>query len=53
MRGNSTPSIVLYQFDLADALNPLGLLVAYAEYFVKPVVSDFDTFTVGRYLWPA
>ena len=25
----------------------MGLLIAYAESSVKPVVSDFDTFTVG------
>ena len=30
-----------------DPMNPLGLLVAYAERQLKPVVSDFDTFTVG------
>eukprot|EP00913_Durusdinium_trenchii_P024466 g22968.t1 len=28
-------------------MNPHGLLIAYAEATVKPVVSDFDTFTVG------
>eukprot|EP00434_Breviolum_minutum_P033794 symbB.v1.2.029904.t1/scaffold3322.1/size91521/2 len=28
-------------------MNPHGLLIAYAEAMVKPVVSDFDTFTVG------
>ena len=28
-------------------MNPLGLLIAYAEKAVKPVCSDFDTFTVG------
>jgi len=28
-------------------MNPLGLLIAYAEKEVKPVCSDFDTFTVG------
>ena len=56
VRGDSTPSVCLYQFDLSDAMNPLGLLMAYAETFqsgsvtkkhVKPVISDFDTFTVG------
>lgn len=46
-RGNSSPKVVVYQFDSADAMNPLGLLCAYAETEVKPVVSDFDTFTVG------
>jgi len=47
VRGNSTPSVCIYQFDLSDPMNPLGLLVAYAEKEVKPVVSDFDTFTIG------
>merc|ERR1719453_3046574 len=28
-------------------MNPHGLLIAYQEDYVKPVVSDFDTFTVG------
>ena len=28
-------------------MNPLGLLMAYAEENVTPVVSDFDTFLVG------
>eukprot|EP00435_Cladocopium_sp_Y103_P038730 s21_g10.t1 len=46
-RGSSTPEVVLYQYDLADPMNPLGLLVAYAEAHVLPVVSDFDTFLVG------
>lgn len=46
-RGTSNPKVVVYQFDSADPMNPLGLLVAYAETQVKPVVSDFDTFTVG------
>ncbi|CAE7875021.1 PKAR, partial [Symbiodinium sp. KB8] len=43
----TTPQVVLYQFDSSDPMNPLGLLIAYAESSVKPVVSDFDTFTVG------
>jgi len=47
VRGNSVPTVVLYQHDLADPLNPLGLLIAYAEAHVKPVCSDFDTFTIG------
>ena len=43
------PPVVLYQFDLSDPMNPHGLLIAYAEEQtgVKPVCSDFDTFTVG------
>uniref|UniRef100_A0A7S3AWP1 Uncharacterized protein n=1 Tax=Haptolina ericina TaxID=156174 RepID=A0A7S3AWP1_9EUKA len=47
IRDNSRPRVVLYQFDLSDCMNPSGLLVAYAEAEVKPVCSDFDTFTVG------
>ena len=27
----SKPALCLYQFDLADPMNPLGLLMAYAE----------------------
>jgi CRP-like cAMP-binding protein len=41
------PRVVLYQADLEDSMNPHGLLMAYAEETVKPVVSDFDTFLVG------
>mmetsp|Transcript_44833 Transcript_44833/g.104700 ORF Transcript_44833/g.104700 Transcript_44833/m.104700 type:complete len:828 (-) Transcript_44833:166-2649(-) len=47
VRGDTSPEVVLYQYDLADPMNPLGLLVAYAEAHVLPVVSDFDTFLVG------
>jgi len=47
VRGDSTPSVCLYQHDLDDPMNPAGLLIAYAEKYVKPVCSDFDTFTVG------
>lgn len=42
-----SPKIVLYQFDEGHPMNPHGLLVAYAEDSVLPVVSDFDTFCVG------
>jgi len=45
--GKSTPKVVLYQMDAQNPMNPHGLLIAYAEALVKPVVSDFDTFTVG------
>jgi len=38
---------VIFQWDENEPLNPHGLLIAYAEALVKPVVSDFDTFTVG------
>jgi hypothetical protein len=43
------PEVVCFQWDELDALNPRGLLVAYAEggSQVMPVVSDFDTFTVA------
>lgn len=47
IRDKSDPKVVLYQFDEQDTMNPRGLLIAYAEKFVKPVVSDFDTFLVG------
>lgn len=47
VREDSTPTVVLYQYDAFDPMNPAGLLVAYAEKSVRPVVSDFDTFTVG------
>ena len=55
-KAKSDPKIVLYQYDATNELNPHGLLIAYAEEHevagkkiksVKPVVSDFDTFTVG------
>lgn len=44
---DSQPPVVLYQSDEGDPMNPLGLLMAYAEKSVKPVVSDFDAFLVG------
>jgi len=44
---HSEPKVCLYQYDESNCMNPRGLLVAYAEKFVKPVVSDFDTFLVG------
>merc|ERR1719282_740035 len=47
VRGTSTPEVVIYQYDAVNPMNPNGLLIAYAESSVKPVVSDFDTFTVG------
>lgn len=46
-RGNSEPQVVVYQADSGNPMNPHGLLMAYAEDSVKPVVSDFDAFTVG------
>lgn len=47
IRDKKPPKVVLYQYDVEDPMNPQGLLIAYAENSVKPVVSDFDTFTVG------
>mmetsp|Transcript_76795 Transcript_76795/g.235024 ORF Transcript_76795/g.235024 Transcript_76795/m.235024 type:complete len:764 (-) Transcript_76795:368-2659(-) len=47
VREPSEPRVVLFQYDESDPMNPRGLLVAYAEKMVKPVVSDFDTFTIG------
>merc|ERR1712106_250509 len=47
VRGSSLPKNVLFQGDADDCFNPHGLLIAYAEKSVKPVVSDFDTFLVG------
>eukprot|EP00930_Biecheleria_cincta_P105089 TRINITY_DN9763_c0_g1_i1.p1 TRINITY_DN9763_c0_g1~~TRINITY_DN9763_c0_g1_i1.p1 ORF type:complete len:750 (+),score=135.52 TRINITY_DN9763_c0_g1_i1:154-2403(+) len=47
IRGTTEPQVVLYQNDESEAMNPRGILIAYAEAYVKPVVSDFDTFTVG------
>lgn len=47
VRDASEPKVVLYQIDESDCMNPRGLLVAYAEKLVKPVVSDFDTFTIA------
>lgn len=49
VRSRSEPQVVLYQYDITDPMNPLGLLMAYAEKSVKPVVSDFDTFLVGSH----
>jgi cAMP-dependent protein kinase regulator len=46
LRNGVAPQVVLYQCD-DDCMNPHGLLIAYAESNMKPVVSDFDTFTVG------
>ncbi|CAJ1342150.1 unnamed protein product [Effrenium voratum] len=47
IRSRSLPKVVLYQYDNCNPMNPHGLLIAYAEAKVKPVVSDFDTFTIG------
>ncbi|CAD7926701.1 unnamed protein product [Amoebophrya sp. A120] len=41
------PRACVLQHDLADPLNPLGLLVAYEEACVHPVVSDFDTLLIA------
>merc|ERR1719482_2337170 len=47
LREQSLPSVCLYQYDRTDPMNPLGLLLAYAEKQVLPVVSDMDTLLVG------
>ena len=48
-REKSLPSVCVMQWDLLDPLNSAGLLIAYEEQGkVLPVVSDFDTFTVGH-----
>jgi hypothetical protein len=47
IRHKCVPEIVLWQFDEAHPMNPHGLLVAYAEQEVKPVVSDFDAFLIA------
>merc|ERR1719353_81242 len=47
LRSDRSPKVVLYQFDQLDPMNPQGLLIAYAEEFIMPVVSDFDVFTLG------
>lgn len=47
VREKSEPRVVLFQYREDDPMNPRGLLIAYAEQFVKPVVSDFDTFLVA------
>jgi len=46
-RGGTGPSVVLYQYDDSNPMNPGGLLMAYEEEQVKPVVASFQTFTVG------
>jgi len=47
VRDDSRPKVVLFQYDESEPMNPRGLLIAYAEELCKPVVSDFDTFTVA------
>merc|ERR1719453_2600163 len=44
---HTKPEVVLWQFDEEHPMNPHGLLIAYAEHAVKPVVSDFDPFLVA------
>ena len=41
------PKAVLWQHDARRPLNPCGLLLAYEEETVKPVVSDIDGFLIG------
>jgi CRP-like cAMP-binding protein len=44
---HNKPEVVLWQFDEGHPMNPHGLLVAYAEEKVMPVVSDFDALLVS------
>jgi len=48
LRESVPPKVVLFQFDKNEPMNPRGLLIAYQETQVKPVVSDFDAFLIGR-----
>mmetsp|Transcript_55667 Transcript_55667/g.120249 ORF Transcript_55667/g.120249 Transcript_55667/m.120249 type:complete len:673 (-) Transcript_55667:57-2075(-) len=45
-RNLEEPRVVLVQTD-TEIMNPWGLVVAYAEELVRPVVSDFDPFLLG------
>merc|ERR1712137_757326 len=47
IRDAKPPQVVILQYNENDPMSPQGLLVAYAEEYVKPVVSDFDAFTTG------
>jgi len=47
IRDGKPPKVVIVQYNENDPMCPQGLLVAYAEEHVKPVVSDFDAFTTG------
>merc|ERR1719424_58283 len=47
VRDASQPKVVLFQYDESEPMNPRGLLISYAEELCKPVVSDFDAFTVA------
>lgn len=40
LRGGGSPSVVLYQYDKCDPMNPLGLLMAYAETHKAPGAHD-------------
>merc|ERR1712232_324627 len=46
-RSEKLPKSVVWQFDANNPMNPRGLLVAYEEEQVLPVVSDFDPFLIG------
>jgi hypothetical protein len=41
------PTVVLWQHDKDNPMNPRGLLIAYEEDKVRPVSSDFDAFLIG------
>jgi len=47
LRDGIDPPVVLLQHDVSNPMNPHGLLMAYAEERVLPVVSDFDAFVFG------
>ena len=46
-RSGDDPKTVVMQTDLKNPLNPVSLVVAYAEQKVLPVSSDMDAFLVG------
>jgi len=47
LRESKNPRTVIFQFDHEKEMNPRGLVMAYAEKEVNPVVSDFDPFLIG------
>ena len=46
-RSDKLPKAVVWQYDTDNPMNPRGLLVAYEEEQILPVVSDFDPFLIG------
>mmetsp|Transcript_22170 Transcript_22170/g.39882 ORF Transcript_22170/g.39882 Transcript_22170/m.39882 type:complete len:611 (+) Transcript_22170:70-1902(+) len=47
LREPKEPKVVVFQHDSENAMNPWGLVMAYEERSVMPVVSDFDPFLFG------